>query len=74
LLRGEARREKKAGQKERPVRAEDEHGQLDDIESTGFQSGLSWRAVLLTYHRSLHRLLRRAHSSPKRPHGAEGIK
>jgi hypothetical protein len=31
LLRWEARREKKAGQKERPERAEDDHGELDDI-------------------------------------------
>ena len=57
LLREEARRKKNAGQKERPERAEDDHMVLDDIRWRGFQSGLSWRVVLPTYQRGLHRLL-----------------
>ncbi len=37
LLRGQARRKKKAGQKQRPVRAEDDHVDLDEVGRAGFQ-------------------------------------
>jgi hypothetical protein len=39
LLREEARRKKNAGQKDRPERAENDHGELDDIGWAGFQCG-----------------------------------